>query len=346
MIIKEFIVHLLEKQADSTQSTLSLSKNTIPSSAILEGFLDELNKIYNSKATKVFGGFAKQPETETVSDDKDEPHKLLSMDDILSAYSNKDMSFIDYTGQSMEILKHHIEMATKATGGYMLFAHYSLFGSDFMLLAMLNNVRGISIDNQLDISAIDYLDINKLHLAARIDLTQWQEDEASQRYISMVRTKESHKLSDYFKHFIGSDETSNSTQETNDLFTAIGQFCDNKFEQEEHKSEFKKKAADYCIDQAEKGQAVDLKDFSNYVAEGAVDDFMNYVKSEQFQLNNEMSPNKAVIRRFNKITGRNSQMSITINEEALGHSVIYDADKEVLTITDLPATLKAQLQEK
>ena len=344
MIIKEFIVHLLEKQADSTQSKLSLSKNTIPSSAILESFLDELNKIYNSKATKVFGAFSKMI-TETVSENNEQPD-IESMQDVLSEYIHKNINFMDYTCRSMEILKHHIEMATKATGGYMLFAHYSLFGSDFILLAMLNNVRGISVDSQLDISAIDYLDINKLHLAARIDLTQWQDDESSQRYISMVRTKESHKLSEYFKNFIGSNETSNSTQETSDLFTAIGQFCDNKFADEQHKSEFKKKASDYCIDQAEKGQAVDLKDFSNYVAEGAVDDFMNYVNSEQFHLNNEMSPNKTVIRRFNKITGRNAQISITINEEALGHSVIYDADKEVLTITDLPATLKAQLLER
>jgi len=36
-------------------------------------------------------------------------------------------------------------------------------------------------------------------------------------------------------------------------------------------------------------------------------------------------------------------VSITINEEALGDTVIYDADKETLTLSDLPATLKAQL---
>jgi len=82
------------------------------------------------------------------------------------------------------------------------------------------------------------------------------------------------------------------------------------------------------------------------VAEGAVDDFMNYVNSEQFNLSDEVSPNKSVIRRFNKITGRNAQISITINEAALGDSVIYDTEKETLTITDLPAALKAQLLQR
>lgn len=343
MIIKEFIVHLLEKQVDSTQSKLSLSQDSIKSSAVLENFLVELNKVYNSKATKVFGAFSK---VDSEADTVEGTENLSSTYSILHSYLENKISFIDYTGQSMEILKHHIEQATKATGGYMVFAHYSVFGSDFMLLAMLNNVSGISVDNQLGINSIDYLDINKLHLAARIDITQWQEDEASKRYVSMVRTKESHKLSEYFKNFIGSDETSNSNQETNDLFTAIGQFCDNTFDEDQQKSEFKQKASDYCIDQAEQGRNVDIKDFSKHVAEGAIDDFMNYVNSDEFNINNEISPNKAVIRRFNKITGRNAQVSITINEEALGDSVIYDSEKETLTISDLPATLKAQLLER
>ncbi len=343
MIIKEFIVHLLEKQVDSTQSKLSLSQNTIKSSAILENFLAELNKVYNSKSTKVFGAFSK---VDLSMDPAESTENLSSMHSILHSYLENKISFIDYTGQSMEILKHHIEHATKATCGYMVFVHYSVFGNNFMLLAMLNNVSGISVDNQLGINSIDYLDINKLHLAARIDITQWQEDEASKRYVSMVRTKESHKLSEYFKLFIGSDETSNSNQETNDLFTAIGQFCDNKFDEDQQKSEFKQKASDYCIDQAEQGRNVDIKGFSKHVAEGAIDDFMNYVNSDEFNINNEISPNKAVIRRFNKITGRNAQVSITINEEALGDSVIYDSEKETLTISNLPATLKAQILER
>ena len=356
MVIKELIVHLIEKQADTRFSNLSLSREPVvtssaTSSGTLERFLDELNKIYNSRATKVFGAFTEQEtagaqKTAGASDTGTESDEEKSMKIILETYLEQQGSFVDYSHQAMNLLKHYIEQAGKATGGYVVFAHYTLFGSDFMLIAMLNNVSGIAVDDKLEINNIDYLDISKLHLAARIDLTQWQEDKTSKRYISMVRTKESHKLSEYFRQFIGSDEISDSKKETSELFTAIGQFCDNKFDKDEEKSEFKQKASDYCLDQAEKGQNVNLNDFSNYVAEGAVEDFMKYVNSEQFALNTEVSPNKSVIRRFNKITGRNAQMSITINEEALGDSVIYDADKETLTLTDLPAALKAQLLER
>lgn len=342
MVIKELIVHLIEKQADSSVSNVLLSHETISaSSATLERFLDELNKIYNSRATKVFGAFS-NPEINADTDAIEQK----SMKTILENYLEQQSSFVDYTRQAMDLLKHYIEQASKATGGYLIFSHYTLFGSDFMLIAMLNNVSGITVDDKLEINTIDYLDINKLHLAARIDLTQWQEEKDSKRYISMVRTKESHKLSEYFRLFIGSDDNSDSKNETSELFTAIGQFCDKNFDKDEEKSEFKQKASDYCLDQAEKGQNVNLNDFSNYIAEGAVEDFMKYVNSEQFNLNTEVSPHKSVIRRFNKITGRNAQISITINEEALGDSVIYDAEKETLTLKDLPAALKAQLLER
>ena len=348
MIIRDIVVHLIEKQADSGPSNLSLSQQSIAASPALEYFLEELNKVYNSKPSKVFGSFLelqKKQQTESAADDSNEANDeaVTSSRDLLSRYLEQQINFLDYTQQSMNLLKHYIDQAGKATGGYMVFVHYTLFGSDFMLIVMLNNVAGIAVDSDFGINNIDYLDISKLHLAARIDLSLWQDDPDSGRYISMIRGKESNKLSDYFRQFIGSDETINSRAETSELLTAVSQYCEDNIQDAEQKSQFKQKSADFCLEQADKGQNVVLKDFSGYVADSAVDDFMNYIKSEQYELNNEISPNKTVIRRFNKISGRNQQVSITINEEALGDTVIYDVDKDTLTFSDLPASLKTQL---
>ncbi|MCW8929525.1 MAG: nucleoid-associated protein [Gammaproteobacteria bacterium] len=337
MIIRDIVVHLIEKQADSGPSNLSLSHENIATSQALESFLEELNKVYNSKPSKVFGSFI-APENAQESE-----QAVTSTDVLLTGLLKDEINFIDYTHQSMNLLKHYIDQASKATGGYIVFVHYTLFGSDFMMIVMLNNVTGVAVDDNFMLSSIEYLDISKLHLAARIDLSLWQDDPKSGRYISMIRGKESNKLSEYFRHFIGSDETIDSRHETSELLTAVSQFCEDNIQDDEQKSQFKQKSVDYCLEQADKGQNVDLKDFSGYVADAAVDDFMNYIKSEQYELNNEISPNKTVIRRFNKISGRNQQVSITINEEALGDTVIYDADKDTLTFSDLPASLKSQL---
>jgi nucleoid-associated protein len=335
MVIHELVVHLIEKMADSSTAQVSISSSSISDSPVLEKFLEELNKVYNSKSNKILGGF-----TSIKDDTADTP---ASLEQGLTAYLAHDTDFLQFSQAAMKRLKYYIEQASKATGGYVVFIHYTLFGSEFVLIAMMNNSSGVTVNQNLEINRIDYLDISRLHLAARIDLSEWQEASDSDRYISMIRTKESHKLSEYFRKFIGSDENSNSQQETSQLFTAVNQFCDKEFSDSEEKSQFKKKAADYCLEQADKGQNVDLKDFSTYVAEGVVDDFMKYVQSEQFELNNEIAPSKTTIRRFNKITGRNAQISITLDEEALGQSVIFDPEKETLTILEVPASLKAQL---
>ncbi len=333
MIVQNIIAHLIAKKADMGASELSLCPETIASTPVVDTFVEELNKVYNSKPSKVFGRFLDAPS----SDELQSNHVLLK------GYIEQQINFIDYTQQAMHLLKHFIDQASKATGGYMVFVHYTLFGSDFMLISMLNNTSGVAIDDDFSLTTMRYLDINKLHLAARIDLTLWRDDPDSGRYISMIRGKESNKLSDYFRKFIGSDETIDSKQETSELLSAVSQFCDKQLDDDEARSQFKHKATEFCLEQADKGQNVVLKDFSGYVADNAVDDFMNYINGEQFSLANEISPNRTVIRRFNKISGRNQQVSITINEEALGDTVIYDTDKETLTLSDLPASLKAQL---
>lgn len=340
MLIHKFIIHQVEKQADQGASTLSLSSKSLEVSSALENFLADLNKVYNSKPSKVFGAFLK-PDTAETGNVQSEQSESLQI--LLSSYLKQSSSFVELTQQAMQLLKHYIDQASKATGGYLVFVHYTLFGSDFLTIAMLNNISGVAVNTNLEIDPVDYLELSKLHLAARIDLTDWQEDEQSGRYISMIRGKESHKLSEYFRKFIGSDESISSKQETSELLTAVSQFCDENIDDETQKSQIKQKASEFCLEQADKGQNVVLKDFSNYAAEGVVDDFLNYVNSEQFKLSQEVAPNKTVIRRFNKLSGRNDRVSITINEEAIGESVIFDPEKETLTITDLPANLKAQL---
>ncbi len=272
-----------------------------------------------------------------------EQDKTESLQILLSSYLDENIDFVELSQQAMQLLKHYIDQASKATGGYLVFVHYTLFGSEFLMISMLNNTSGVAVNSNLEIDPVDYLELSKLHLAARIDLSDWQDSEQSDRYISIIRGKESHKLSEYFRKFIGSDEAISSKQETSELFNAVSQFCEEKIADDEQKSQIKHKASEYCLEQADKGQNVDIKDFSNYAAEGVVDDFLNYVNSEQFKLSQEIAPNKTVIRRFNKLSGRNDRISITINEEAIGDSVIFDPDKETLTITDLPASLKAQL---
>ncbi len=315
MIIHNIVLHQIDKQADSGPSVLFLNPQTLDSSAELETFLEQLNQIYNSKPSKLFGRFLPASQ-ETEGSTEENTKEVKHHPELLKKFIAKELDFLEYTQQAMNILKFYIDQASKATGGYIAFIHYTLFGNDYVFIVMLNNATAMSINAQLKLNPIEYLDLSQLHLAARIDLTMWQEEPHSERYISTIKGRESNKLSEYFKLFIAYEELIDSKKETAELLGAVSQFCTDTIDNDEGRIEFKKKASDFCLEQADKGENIKIKDFSGYMADGAVDDFMNYIKSEQIPVNNEVSPNKSMIRKFNKISGRNQQISITINEDA------------------------------
>ncbi len=239
----------------------------------------------------------------------------------------------------------------KTNGGYVVFAHYELFSSNFLFVVILHNQAALVVDEQLQLNKTEYLDTSSLYLATRIDLSEWQgsseekgsSDENSNRYISMLIARDGKKINDYFREFIGFNETVDSKKETGKLLGAFSGFCERSKLEPEVKDELKKKAVDYCSQQAQSGENVQVKDFSNYVSEMAEEDFYRYLESEKVELDNEITPDRGLLRKFNKLSGRSGNLSITFPASLLNQSVFYDSESDTLTIKNLPKSLREQI---
>ena len=331
MNIVNLIVHSIDKQADAGKASLHLRQEKVAANSQLELFFEDLNKSFNSKAAKVYGQFV-VPEGED-----DTPFQGW-----LKNYLASPDSFVDFSHRCMDFLKSLMDKNGKTRGGYVVFVHYKLFGTDFLFIVILHNISGIAVDDALELNDTQYLDTNKLHLAARIDLSEWQEAENS-RYISMIVGRESKKLTDYFRDFIGFDETVDSKQETGNLLGAVNQFCDNPSFSDEQKSEIKKKAVDYCAMQADSGSSVMVKDFSDYVSEAVEEDFYRHIQNENYELTPEVTPDRLTLRKYNKFSGRAGNLSISFASDMLNDNIHYNSDSDTLTIENIPKSLRAQL---
>jgi len=213
-------------------------------------------------------------------------------------------------------------------------------------VVILHNQSALLIDDKLQLNPTEYLDTGSLYLAARIDLSEWQSKQVeaqNDRYISMLIARDGKKINDYFREFIGFNETVDSKKETSQLLGAFNGFCKQSKAEPEVKEELKKKAVDYCSQQADTGENVQVKDFSNYVSEMAEEDFYRYLQNEEIELQNEITPDKGLLRKFNKISGRSGNLSITFPSSLLNQSVFYDSDTDTLTIKNLPKALREQL---
>jgi len=331
MNIVNLIVHSIDKQPDAGNSALNLRQELVSANSQLESFFEDLNKSFNSKAAKVYGEFAQAQEEDGAP-----------FQGWLKTYLDDAHSFVEFSHRCMDYLKSLMDKNGKTRGGYVVFVHYKLFGSDFLFIVILHNISGIAVDDALELNDTQYLDTNKLHLAARIDLSEWQEAENS-RYISMIIGRESKKMTDYFRDFIGFEETVDSKKETGNLLDAVNHFCENPKFEDEQKSEIKKKAVDFCAMQADSGSSVMVKDFSDYVSEAVEEDFYRHIQNENYELAPEITPDKLTLRKYNKFSGRVGNLSISFPLDMLDKNIHYNLENDTLSIQNIPKGLRAQL---
>ncbi len=96
-----------------------------------------------------------------------------------------------------------MEESNLSVGGHVLFAHYQQGMTDYLAIALLHHSEGVAVTEQLDVTPSRHLDLGQLHLAARINVSEWQNNKQSKQYISFIKGKNGKKVSEYFRDFIG-----------------------------------------------------------------------------------------------------------------------------------------------
>lgn len=83
----------------------------------------------------------------------------------------------------------------------MLFCQYRYLAVDYLLVAVLNNCSSMRVNERLDLSTTHYLDIMHADIVARIDMTEWETNPQSQRYLSYLKGRVGRKVADFFMDF-------------------------------------------------------------------------------------------------------------------------------------------------
>ncbi len=80
-------------------------------------------------------------------------------------------------------------------------AEYQSLATDYLFIGLLPLNQSLKVTEGLDISATDYLDINKMDIVARIDLSSYETDKESKRYLSYIKGRVGRKVADFFWTF-------------------------------------------------------------------------------------------------------------------------------------------------
>nr|BFE94503.1 hypothetical protein GCM10020185_50390 [Pseudomonas brassicacearum subsp. brassicacearum] len=129
---------------------------------------------------------------------------------------------------AVEHLQKLMEESNLSVGGHVLFAHYQQGMTDYLAIALLHHSEGVAVTDELDVTPSRHLDLGQLHLAARINVSEWQNNKQSKQYISFIKGKNGKKVSEYFRDFIGCQEGVDGPGETRTLLKAFSDFVESE----------------------------------------------------------------------------------------------------------------------
>ncbi|MFC3609128.1 nucleoid-associated protein YejK [Stutzerimonas tarimensis] len=333
MPIRHCIVHLIEKKPDGTPAVLHARDSELADSQSIENLLADLNESYNAKQGKAWGYF------------RDESG-AYPFSGWLTQYMADGGDFVAFSRQAIEHLKTLMEESNLSTGGHVLFAHYQQGMTDYLAIALLHHSEGVAVTDSLELAPTKHLDLGQLHLAARINLSEWQNNRTSKQYISFIKGKNGKKVSEYFREFIGCQEGVDAPSETRTLLKAFSDYVESEDMSEEQTREKTSALVDYASGQARLGQAMTLEELSGVIDEDKPRAFYDHIRNKDYGLAPEIPPDKRTLNQFRRFTGRAEGLSISFEAHLLGSKIEYDEDKDVLIIRQLPTQLVDQLKRR
>lgn len=338
MSISNLIVHEIQKNEGERKAVLIARPSENP--------IDDQAEVLSAQVTSLFNRSGMSTGRFANPQGSDEGAQLPSL---LMTYF-KENAFTDFAGFTKacaaDFLKY-LEPVEEAGGGLLWFNHFELHDTHFLYIVMLKRKQGIGLGSDLSLSQVEQIEMEKLHMSLRINLSAWQSGDEG-RYISFRFGRAPKFESDYFTQFIGCDEPKVTAKETRKLVDLTSAFCQAEGFPAKQANEFKKIVSEQCQAKAQYNEPLAMKDIaaqveSRFSVEQA-NKFLEIADSDSFKMEKEMFVEKAALKKLTRISGSTRALTLSFDSDLLGESVVFDADSGTLTIKDLPKTLLKQLQ--
>lgn len=329
--VNHIVVHKLDKEPHSNEAKaeLSLQENQITEAS--QRLIDNVCGRYSGRPGKGYGCF---------EDDGDNYPMKNMVDDYLS---NKD-DFYQSSCRMMNHLTVRAQGQTMATGGYVLFADINMEQHSYMLVVILTATVGSTINN-FSIENSTYLDIAKLRVAGRIDLTTYKTN-SEQRYISFLKGKD-HPVSGYFKQFLGCNDILIARTESEKLQGALKKFIAEQKLKEDEKESFLAKSHAHLQRLSKEGLPVDLEAFANEVWPCQPGILTAYLASGDLALSDGFVPDGRVIRGLIKFTVKSKFWELKFDRAAkVDGDIEYNKESKKIILNNVPDDFWQQLSDE
>lgn len=315
---------------DSGEHQAHYREALIGRSGAVANLVEQLHLAYNGKPAKGYAAF----ETDK------SPKVALALADWQSGSSD----YLGFSRATTDALVQELSQHQLPETGYLLLAHYRYLASEFLLICLLGSKDHFELTEQLELATSRHLDISRMQLAARLDLTEYAVNREQGHYISFIRGRAGRKVADFFLDFLGCAEGTDAKANSQLVLASVEEYLGAAEFAPEEKTAARRQVFDYCEERAKAGQEVVLAELSAVVDPEQENGFLHYCAEQQLAVAEQFPVEVKELKKLVKFNGTGGGLSLSFDEKLLGERVSYDLKTDTLVIKGTPPNLRDQLQ--
>ncbi|KAA1205861.1 nucleoid-associated protein [Vibrio cholerae] len=268
--------------------------------------------------------------------------------------------FLNVTKVAMNELYSKAESQSSSSGGYILFADYEYKGNRFFLAAMVKQKPGYKITGELKVEDLEYIDLNRLHQAAKINFNKFDvfnnADEVERNdinYLSFVSPRNNQKTAGYFILAFGCKAGAPSAKATQAVVRESVAFFKANDVLSDCANDLSKRLYEYLDRKHVSGEPAKLSEVEKIArdffpadeADDLAEKLVAHLNSEEVAVPNEFSVNKTKLYSMSHIVYKSDDFHVTLDKGDIGQNedarFYYDGSK--LVLQDLPDDFKEML---
>lgn len=329
--IENVIVHTIKRNSGKVE--LDTRKATLEVGKTIQRVIDTLTKLYSNKAGKSHGKFENNLD-------------LYPFSKYLDDYLKSKIDFVSATTGMANTLVNEIQK-TASPGGHVFFAHTKSSSNeppnDYFIVAILNDELGAALSESKDVIDNLHLNVKGFRLAGRVNITAWKANK--EKYVSFLKGRGQDKVSDFFKLFIGCNNSLAAAKETQSLIEILEEFCADVEMPDDDKSDFLKKAYVVCKKLSENDHPFDAEIFSNELYPQKPEELSEAIANSGKNISDGFIPHKSTLNNLVKFSAKSKHWRVDFDRKALASGQIKFDEKNLnLIITELPQELIDRLK--
>lgn len=229
-----------------------------------------------------------------------------------------------------------------ASGGAIVFAHYTRGQSHFLLITMVKQKDALRLDENLKPVGTVQIDLAKIHQAARVNFDRFHlfetlPDDEKPTYLAFVSPKVNQDASGYFVAALGCSDSVPSAKATDAVLNGVRSYFDAHADIKAYKNAAYD-AVLYHLKEKKPGETASLAEIEHIVRQAVpagkhanIDNLVEYLNGEEIGVPLEFAINRAVVNKRTKVRTKSNGWELSFEKKFFGEqagSVIQYLRKE------------------